>query len=62
MLRRKEIDEITWIPTNRQIADSLTKRGVPSYKILNKVSGHDGFTHLKENGEELLTNTLSHFR
>ena len=62
MLRKKEIDEITWIPTNCQIADSLTKRGVPSYKILNKVSGHDGFTHLKENGEELLTNTLSHFR
>ena len=62
MLRKKEINEISWIPTNCQIADSLTKRGVPSYKILNQVLGHYGFIHLKENGEELLTNTLSHFR
>ena len=62
MLRKKEIDEITWISTNCQIADSLIKRVVPSYKILNKELGHDGFIHLKENGEELLTNTLSHSR
>ena len=62
MLRKKEIDEITWIPTNCQIADFLTKRGVPSYEILSKVSGHDRFTHLKENGEELSTNTLSLFQ
>ena len=38
MLNRKEIAEVSWIPTDKQIADSLTKKGVPSYKILGFVA------------------------
>ena len=38
MLERKEIAEISWVPTNTQIADSLTKKGVPSFKILGFIS------------------------
>ena len=38
MLERKEITEISWVPTNTQIADSLTKKGVPSFKILGFMS------------------------
>ena len=34
----KEIAEISWVPTNTQIADSLTKKGVPSFKILGFMS------------------------
>ena len=30
----KEIAEISWVPTKTQIANSLTKKGVPSFKIL----------------------------
>ena len=30
----KEIAEISWVPTNTKIADSMTKKGVPSFKIL----------------------------
>ena len=62
MLSKREIDEIIWIPTDCQLADSLTKRGVPSYKILNQLSENDKFTHLKEKGEEMITHALSHFR
>ena len=39
MVNRKEIDNITWVPSDHQIADCLTKRGVPSYKILRYLSG-----------------------
>ena len=40
---RKMIDigaivKIAWIPTDRQIADALTKKGVPSFKILGFTS------------------------
>ena len=38
MVDRKEIVEITWIPTDEQVADSLTKKGVPSFKILGFIS------------------------
>lgn len=38
MLERKEIAEFSWIPTNGQVADCLTKKGVPSFKILEFVS------------------------
>ena len=38
MLEGKEIAEISWIPTNTQIAHSLTKIGVPSFKILGFMS------------------------
>ena len=38
MLERKEITEISWVPTDTQIADSLTKKGVPSFKILGFMS------------------------
>ena len=38
MIDRKEISKIYWIPTDAQIADSLTKRGVPSFKILGFIS------------------------
>ena len=39
MVNRKEIDNITWVPSDHQIADCLTKRGVLSYKILRYLSG-----------------------
>ena len=38
MIARKVIAEISWIPTDVQIADSLTKKGVPSFKILGFIS------------------------
>ena len=38
MLETKEITEISWVPTDTQIADSLTKKGVPSFKILGFMS------------------------
>lgn len=38
MLDRKEIAEFSWTPTDEQIADSLTKKGVPSFKILGFIS------------------------
>ena len=38
MLERKEIAEISWVPTNRQITHSLTKKGAPSFKILGFIS------------------------
>ena len=41
MIERKEIAEISWIPTDVQIADCLTKKGAPSFKIL-------GFTSERE--------------
>ena len=40
MLSNKEITEITWVPNVHQIADALTKRGVPSSKILRHLTGH----------------------
>ena len=38
MLNKKELENIVWIPTDVQIADSLTKKGVPSFKILGYIS------------------------
>ena len=38
MVDRGEIAEISWIPTDKQIEDSLTKKGVPSFKILQFIS------------------------
>ena len=38
MIERKEIAEISWLPTDVQIADSLTKKGVPLFKILGFIS------------------------
>ena len=38
MMDRKEIAEITWIPTDEQVTDSLTKKGVPSFQILGFIS------------------------
>ena len=38
MIKRKEIAEITWILTDVKIANSLTKKGVPSFKILGFIS------------------------
>ena len=38
MLERKGIAEISWVPTNTQIADSLTKKGVSPFKILGFIS------------------------
>ena len=38
MADRGEIAEISWIPTDKQTADSLTKKGVPSFKILQFTS------------------------
>ena len=42
MLDREEIAEISWIPANNQIADALTKTGVPSFKILEYTSEAKG--------------------
>ena len=38
MMDREDISELSWIPTDEQIADSLTKKGVPSFKILGFIS------------------------
>ena len=38
MLNKKELEEIVWVPKDNQIADSLTKKGVPSFKILGYIS------------------------
>ena len=38
MIDKGEIAEITWIPTDRQITDALTKKGVTSFKILEFTS------------------------
>ena len=38
MLEGKEIAEISWVPSNTQIVRSLTKKGVPSFKILGFIS------------------------
>ena len=38
MLEGKEIAETSWAPTNTQISHSLTKKGVPSFKILEFMS------------------------
>ena len=38
MIERKEIAEIFWSPIDVQIADSLTKKGVPSFEILGFIS------------------------
>ena len=38
LVDKDEITEISWIPTERQIADALTKKGVPSFKILGYTS------------------------
>ena len=38
MITRKEIAEISWLTTDIQIADSLTKKEVPSFKILGFIS------------------------
>ena len=40
VLSNKEITDITWVPTAHQIADALTKKGVPSFKILQHMKGH----------------------
>ena len=38
IIKRKEIAEISWVPTDVKIVDSLTKKGVPSFKILGFIS------------------------
>ena len=38
MREGKEIAEISWVPSNTQIADSMTKKGMPSFKILGFMS------------------------
>ena len=38
MIKRKEIAEISWIPTDVQTTDHLTKKGVLSFKILGFIS------------------------
>ena len=38
MLSRKEISSFEWIPTEEQIADALTKKGVASYKVMGHVA------------------------
>ena len=38
MIERQEIAEISWMPINVQIADSLTEKRVRSFKILGFIS------------------------
>ena len=38
IMKRKKITEIFWISTDVQVADTLTKKGVPSFKILGFIS------------------------
>ena len=38
MLNKCEITRMTWVESERQIADSLTKKGVPSFKVLGYFS------------------------
>ncbi len=38
MLERKDIESIEWVPKENQIADIFTKKGVPSFKILDFLS------------------------
>ena len=38
MLERKEVQDIEWINSSQQIADSLTKLGASSTKLLNTIS------------------------
>ena len=38
MLRKGELANILWVPTGEQIADALTKKGVPSFNILEHIS------------------------
>jgi len=35
MLKEREIDEINWVSTDKQLADTLTKRGVHCLKLMN---------------------------
>ena len=37
MLEGGLIYQLNWVPTSHQVADSLTKRGVPSHKILDHI-------------------------
>ena len=38
MLSKREIHSFEWIPTDKQIADALTKKGVASYKVMGHVA------------------------
>ena len=38
MIEEHKIHDLQWIPTAYQVADGLTKRGVPSNKILDHIS------------------------
>ena len=38
MLSKKEISKFEWVPTNQQIADVFTKKGVASYKVMGYVA------------------------
>ena len=40
MIKGREIAEISWIPTDVQIADSLTKKGVPSLDSYQSLKNH----------------------
>ena len=40
-IRRKEIARITWVPTEYQLADCLTKQGASADKLLQILGGHE---------------------
>ena len=40
MIERKEINAITWIPTDVQLADCLTKRSASSQELIHILGGH----------------------
>ena len=39
MLSKQEITDVQWVSTDRQLADTLTKRGVQSFKVLKHLVG-----------------------
>ena len=39
MLEKKELKTVDWVPTERQLADCLTKKGASSRKLLQAFAG-----------------------
>ena len=39
MLEKKELHSVEWVPTERQLADCLTKKGASSRKLLQTLAG-----------------------
>ena len=40
MIEKKELSKVEWVPTERQLADCLTKKGASSRKLLMALVGY----------------------